>query len=132
MAKMPEDLDELFGSLRSLLVEFETPRPGIVLEGRSVSDHDFDLWSVKTLVIDGRPRKELYFAGIRRQKAYVGFYYFPIYCLPALAASLAPSLIKRLKGKSCFRVVSLEGGLRDHIRDALRVGLEGYRERGWV
>ena len=132
MAKTPEDLDALYLSLKSLLVEFETPRPGVVFEGRSASDHDFDLWLVRDLVIDGRSRKELYFAGIRLQKSFVGFYYFPVYCLPSLSASLAPALAKLQKGKSCFRVKSLEGGLREQIRDALVLGLDGYRERGWV
>jgi len=132
MAKTPEDLDEIYRSLKSLLVEFETPRPGVVFEGRSASERDFDLWSVRDLVIDGRSRKELYFAGIRLQSSFVGFYFFPIYCLPSLAASLAPALLKLLKGKSCFRVKSLEGGLKEQIREALSQGVNGYRERGWA
>jgi len=132
MAKAPEDLDEIYRSLKSLLVEFETPRPGVVFEGRSASDKDFDLWLVRDLVIEGRSRKELYFAGIRLQSSFVGFYFFPVYCLPSLAASFAPGLMKLLKGKSCFRVKSLEGGLRDQIREALILGLDGYRDRGWA
>jgi len=132
MPKTAEDPESLFLSLKSLLMEFENALPGVVLEGRSASTSDFDLWSVRDLVIEGRPRKELFFAGIRRQKTFVGFYYFPIYCLPALTSSLAPGLLKLLMGKSCFRVSTLEGGLRDQIREALSRGLDGYRERGWV
>ena len=132
MAKVTEDLDEIYHSLKSLLVEFERPRPGVVLEGRSASARDFDLWLVRDLVIEGRPRKELFFAGIRLQKSFVGFYYFPVYCLPALATSLAPALAKLRKGKSCFHVKTLEGGLREQIRAALVLGLDGYHEHGWV
>jgi hypothetical protein len=132
MAKTPEDLDAVYRALKSLLVEYETPRPGVVLEGRSASGNDFDLWSVRNLVIDGRPRREVFLAGIRRQKAFVGFYYLPVYGEPALGAKLAPSLLKLLKGKSCFHVKALDGGLLDAIRAALDLGVDAYRQRGWV
>jgi len=132
MAKTVEDLDGTYSSLKSLLVEFETPGAGLVLQGRSASDGDFDLWSVRDLVIEGRSRKEIFFAGIRRHKAFVGFYYFPIYCVPSLAGALAPSLVKLLHGKSCFHIKTLDGGFLDQIRDALQLGLDDYRKRGWV
>jgi len=132
MAKSSDDLDGVYRSLKSLLVEFETPRPGMVLQGRSASEVDYDLWSVRDLTIDGRSRKEVYFAGIRRQKSFVGFYYFPIYCVPNLSETLAPSLVKLRQGKSCFRVKNLDGGLLDQIRQALNLGLDDYRKRGWV
>jgi len=132
MPKTTEDLEVLYQSMKSLLVEFETPQPGVVLEGRSASDQDFDLWSVRDLVIEGRPRKELFFAGIRLQKSFVGFYYFPLYCLPTIAEALAPALVKLLKGKSCFHVKSLDAGLGNSIREALSLGVDRYRERGWV
>lgn len=132
MAKLTGDLDVLYQSLKSLLLEFENPRPGVVLEGRSASDSDFDLWSVRNLVIEGRPRKEVFFAGIRRQKSFVGFYYLPVYTEPGLGPSLAPGLLKLLKGKSCFHLKNLDGGLLDQLRDALNLGLDDYRKRGWV
>lgn len=132
MAKTPEDLDGIFRALKSLLVEYETPRPGVSLEGRSASGGDFDLWSVKDLVVDGRPRKEVFFAGIRRQKSFVGFYFLPVYAEPSLGSQLPAALLKLLKGKSCFHVKTTEGGLLDLIRGALDLGLDAYRNRGWV
>jgi len=132
MAKTPEDLDGIYQALKSLLVEYETPRPGVVLEGRSASSSDFDLWSVRDLVVDGRPRKEVFFAGIRRQKSFVGFYFLPIYAEPGLGPTLPPPLLKLLKGKSCFHVKASDGGVLDLIRGALDLGLDSYRKRGWV
>lgn len=132
MAKPSEDLDGIFRSLKALLVEYETPRSGVVLEGRSASGNDFDLWSVRDLVVDGRPRKEVFFAGIRRQKSFVGFYFLPVYAEPGLGALLAPPLLKLLKGKSCFHVKSTDGGLLELIRSALDKGLDAYQRRGWV
>ena len=93
---------------------------------------DFDLWSVHQPVGDEPSPKEVFFAGIRRQKTFVGFYYFPIYSVPSLAASLAPSLVKLLKGKSCFHIRSVDGDLLDQIRRALHLGFDDYQKRGWV
>lgn len=132
MAKTSPDLDGVFRSLKALLLEFESSCPGLALEGRSSSDGDFDLWSVRESVVDGRPRKEVFFAGIRMQKSCVGFYYFPVACLPSLASSLGPALAKLLKGQSCFQLQSLDGDLLDQVRSALDLGLEDYRKRGWV
>ena len=132
MAKVAEDLNGTYRSLKSLLMEFETPHPGNALQSRSVSDIDFDLWSVRESVDEGRHRKEVFFAGIRMQKSCVGFYFLPVYTAPSLGSNLSPALLKLLKGKSCFHVRSLEGGLLDHIRSALALGLEDYRGRGWV
>lgn len=132
MGKTPDDLDAVFLALKSLLLEFEIPRPGLRLQGRSASNKDFDLWSVRDLVVDGRPRKEVFFAGIRQQKSFVGFYFFPVYTDPALSGTLAPSLLKLLKGKSCFHLKTLDGGLLAQVRTALEVGLDDYRKRGWV
>jgi len=132
MAKTPEDLAGIYRALKTLLMEYETPRPGLVLQGRSASDQDYDLWSVRDLVIDGRSRKEIFFAGLRRQKAFIGFYFLPVHTEPGIGPSLAPALFKLLKGKSCFHLKTLDGGLLDQIRDALNRGLDGYQKRGWV
>lgn len=125
------DLDATYRSLKSLLVEFESPRPGIVLEGRGTTDRDFDLWSVRKPA-DGTSRDEVFFAGIRLQKECVGFYCLPVYTDPEVGAALGAGLKKLQKGKSCFQVRSLDGGLLDQIRHALNRGLEAYRKQGRV
>ncbi len=131
MPKSVGDLDAIHHSLKTLLLELETVS-GSTLQGRSVSNLDFDLWSVRDVVIDGRDRRELFFAGIRRQKACVAFYYFPLYVLPSLATSLGTSLTKLLKGKTCFHLKALDDDLLVQIREALNLGITNYRERGWV
>lgn len=66
------------------------------------------------------------------QGNYVGFYYMPIYCNPALAGSLSPALMKLLKGKACFHVKSLDKDLEKDIKEALDKGFKDYKSRGWV
>lgn len=127
---MAEDLQEIFERLRSVLAEASPPftaRTGGV-KGKA----DYQLWSEKDVVIDGRPRKEVYFAGLIVQKGYVGFYYMPVYAEPERKKLFAPELLELLRGKSCFHVKRLDDELVSQIRDALAEGRRLYAARGWV
>ena len=68
------DLPGIFQQLRPLLARYQPP-----LTSRHDDARYFDLWSVKDMVIEGRKRKEVYFAGLIIQKGYVGFYFMPLY-----------------------------------------------------
>ena len=83
-------------------------------------------------MIDGRPRQEVYFAGLIVQKAHVGFYYMPVYAQPEIEALFAPELLALLKGKSCFHIKRLDDSLVGQISDALDAGRRLYEERGWI
>lgn len=93
----------------------------------------YDLWSEKDIVIEGRKRKEVFFAGLIIQKSYVGFYYMPIYADAERAREFfGPELLATLKGKSCFYLKELTREIRAQMTEALAKGLELYRSRGWV
>lgn len=127
---MAEDLDAIFDRLRPLLAEHAPPF--VVREGDGRGKRAYHLWSEKDLVVDGRPRSEVYFAGLIVQKGYVGFYYMPVYADPERKELFAPELLGLLKGKSCFHVRRLDDALLGQIRDALAVGRRLYAERGWI
>ena len=127
---MPADLEPIFQRLRGALERYSPPlaaRTGTV-EGKS----DYHLWSEKDVVVDGRPRKEVFFAGLIVQKGYVGLYYMPVYAEPERRELFAPELLKRLEGKSCFHIRRLDDELFGQIEQALANGFALYRERGWV
>jgi hypothetical protein len=134
MAKLTrENLLELFQTVKKELQVYEKGsmkargNPAQPMEGK------YDLWSEKDLIDPlGKPRKEINFASLVVQSNYLGFYYMPIYCNPTVAEKLAPELMKTLKGKACFHIKSLSPEMLGHIREALKIGYEGYRERGWV
>jgi hypothetical protein len=92
----------------------------------------YDLWSEKDVVIDGREKDSVYFAGLVIQKSYVGFYFMPIYADTDLKELFGPKLISLLKGKSCFHIKELDVELIAEIKVALKYGLDLYVERGWV
>ena len=92
----------------------------------------YDLWSEKDVVVAGRERREVYFAGLVIQKSHVGFYFMPVYADQDLSAVFGPDLLATLKGKSCFHIRRLTPELRDQIQAALSAGWRLYEERGWV
>lgn len=121
------DLQVNFEVLRDCLKVYRPP-----LVSKSDDEAHFDLWSVKDLVIDGRKRKEVYFAGLAIQKNYVGFYFMPVYANSEIKQVFAPELLKLLKGKSCFHIKKLDDQLKQQIESALKAGFEFYQQHGWV
>ena len=122
-----KDLSDIFHEIRRLLSAYAPP-----LVPKMDDASHYDLWSIKDLVIEGRKRKEVYFAGLIIQKGYVGFYFMPVYADAEMKAVFEPELRKLLKGKSCFHVKKLTPELLGQVGSALKLGFEAYRERGWV
>ena len=60
---------------------------------------NYCLNSMKPHPTNGQP---MMFAAVRTGKHSVSFHSMPIYCAPALQASLSPALRKRMQGKACF------------------------------
>jgi hypothetical protein len=127
---MAEDLDGIFARLQPLLAEHVPPL--VEREGGVPGKRDYQLWSEKEAVIHGRPRSDVFFAGLIVQTSYVGFYYMPVYAEPERKELFGPELLGLLKGKSCFYVKSLDDTLLGQIREALAAGRRLYVERGWI
>jgi len=122
-----ETLVSIYRRCKAILKKFEDPlKPKIDLDSK------YDLWSFKDIEIDGRKRKELYFAGLIIQSSYVGFYYMPLYTDTTLEAVFKPELLSLLKGKSCFHLKKLDAELEKQIEEALKTGYDLYKKRGWI
>lgn len=118
----------IFEELKALLLPYE--KGSIVLRGGTGGQ--LMLVSEKEVVIDGRKKQEMYFAGLLIQKGYVGFYFMPVYVEAEQKALFAPELMKLLKGKSCFHIKKWDDTLKKQVKDALKKGYEVYKEKGWV
>ncbi len=125
---MKTDLVEIFQTLRAAIQVYAATG----FDARVNSDTAYDLWSEKEVVILDKKRKEVYFAGLAIRKDYVGFYYMPVYTDPDIKAIFHPSLIKLLKGKSCFHIKRLDDVLLQQISDALAAGFKLYKQHGWI
>jgi hypothetical protein len=127
MPPTPSELKATFQALRALLERYQPP-----LVPKMDDASHFDLWSEKDLVIAGRKRTEVYFAGAIIQKSYVGFYYMPVYASPEMKKLFAPELLALLKGKSCFHIKTLDARLLAQVKRALAAGFKLYKKNGWV
>jgi hypothetical protein len=123
----PREASAIVDEITAMLGKYVPP-----LELRTDAKGGYHAWSNKPVVIDGRRKREVYFAGVIPQKAYVGFYYMPVYTNPERKAMFEPEMLALLKGKSCFHLRSLEPSLRKQIRAALQSGFRLYKQRGWV
>lgn len=119
-----QTLDSVFDKLRVVLGRHA--KPFTEHSGMVKNKRDYHLISRKPVVINGRKRKELYFASIIQQKNSVGFYFNRAYC------ENAPELLEHLDGKGCFHLKALTPGLEKEIDAALKVGLRTCRERKWI
>jgi len=123
---MSASLDPVFDELKAILARHA--KLFTVREGAVKNKRDYHLILEKQLVIDGRPRKELWFASIIQQKDSVGFYFTP----PDVKDKLSPELLAHLDGKSCFHFKTLTPALKKDVEAALKLGLESYRKRKWL
>jgi hypothetical protein len=127
-----DELDRIFDRIKKIMEAYSPPfsvkTPSEALQKK----RSYELTSAKKVIIAGRPKDEVYFAGIIKQKDYVGFYYMLAYADPEVKQKLSPDFLKLLKGKSCFYIRSTKRSILDQVRKALDLGLKGYQKRGWV
>lgn len=102
------------------------------LKERGDSRGQYGLVSEMEIEVNGKKKPEVYFAGALVQKGYVGFYFMPVYSEPELKKVLPQELLKCLKGKSCFYIKKKDPILLSQIKDALKLGYEDYKKKGWV
>ena len=55
------------------------------------------------------------FGAVQIKKSYTSFHLFPVYTRPELLEGLAPSLRKRMQGKSCFNFTTIDQVPRDEV-----------------
>ena len=133
-----DELNTIFDALKKILEKYSPPfsvkTPSEALKKKK----SFELTSYKKVVIAGRKKDEVYFAGIIIQKDYVGFYYMLAYAEPDandpwnVKDQMSPQFLALLKGKTCFYIKSTEKAILDEVKKALDIGEKKYKEWGWV
>jgi hypothetical protein len=124
---MDAQFSEIFEQVKAAMKAYEPP-----FRARKDSDKGYELWTGKEIFLAGKAREEIMFAAVLIQKNFVGFHFFPIYCLPELKEKLHPDLVKKLKGKTCFHLKKPDTQLYQQIADALKMGATAYEKLKWV
>jgi hypothetical protein len=92
----------------------------------------YHLYGKKEVSLFGKEAKNVYIAGVIKQKNYVSFYFNPIYSHPEEFQDINPKLKKYLKGKSCFNISTSDDEVFEEIEDLLIKGIEKYKELRWI
>ena len=74
-------------------------------------------------------KHRLYFAGVRRGKAYVSFHLMPVYACPELVEKISPDLKKRMQGKSCFNFTAPDDKLFNELRKLTKAGFARFTSK---
>jgi hypothetical protein len=126
-------LAAIYDSLEDLLSSFAPPLE--VFSRKVRNKRDMAIRVPKPVVIGkaygGKP-VHVDLAALILQKGYVGFYFMPAYIDPGLGKKLAPTLMKLLKGKTCFHVTKLDAAQIANIKFALEEGVKCYTQKGWL
>jgi hypothetical protein len=77
-------------------------------------------------------QQRLNFATIRKGKAYVSLYLFPVYMYPEMLTGLSPELKKRQQGKSSFNFKTVNEALFKELDQLLRAGLARDQAGGYL
>ena len=126
------ELDRIFDILKKIMKAYSPPFSVKPSSEALKKKRSFALTSYKKVIIAGRHRDEVYFAGIIVQKDYVGFYYMLAYAEPEVRDLLSPEFLALLKGKTCFYIRSTDKPILDQVKKALDIGLKAYKEKGWI
>ncbi|MEP7103396.1 MAG: DUF1801 domain-containing protein [Candidatus Dojkabacteria bacterium] len=124
---MIKDQQKIFGRIKDILKEYSN-----TFTATTDSDQGYELYTNKPMEMLGRKFPRMYFAAVKNQKNFVGFYYMPIYAHPEMLKSLTPELVKCLKGKTCFHIKKDDEVLYLQIKEALDKGEKAYKEWGWI
>ena len=126
-AGQPE-LVVIFERLKQLMLPFEKG----AIKVHADTGGQIHLISHKAIEIEGRKRPEVWFVSTLVQKGYVGFYFMPLSVYKPQGEKQHPELMKCLKGKACFHIKKNDETLYKQIKEALKMGYDIYKEKGWV
>jgi len=74
----------------------------------------------------------MYFSSVVIRKDSVNFYFFPTYMNPGEYKTLAPSIFKLLKGKTCFHFKKEEQVNEKELDAILKKGIVHWKKAGYM
>jgi len=118
-----DDFAGAFAGLKAILAPYA---------GKCIVVHDTsDNYYLNTRHIM-KNKQPLFFAGVRKGKAYVRFHLMPLYASPELLMKMSPELKKRMQGKSCFNFKSVEESLFKKLAKLTRAGFTRCNDKKFL
>lgn len=122
MAKT-SDFDATFLALKKVLKPYERR-----LVVQADSENNYCLITKHIM----KNKQPLWFAGVRKGKAYVSYHLIPIYACPELAKGMSAELKKRMQGKTCFNFKRVDEKLFKELGQLTKSGLQNFSDPEFV
>jgi len=119
----------IFSKLKKNLKKFSPP----MVKTSGSAYHDYELIGNKPVPYghDKKIIQGMFFAAIAHRKDSVTFHFFPSY-MNADFKKVAPSLYKRLKGKTCFHFRNPEQVNEKELNALLKKGMAAWKKAGYM
>lgn len=123
-----DNLNEIFDRLKTILSKYESDSMiTSELYGRYELEFDREITTKSRKTGNIIKKKSLYFTAIIVQKDYVGLYFMPIYSHRDEFKDISEDFLKKLKGKTCFHIKSLDPQTEKDITKLLKKGYDLYK-----
>lgn len=113
------DFDGTFRALKKLLKPYERR-----LVVQADSENNYCLITKHIM----KNKQPLWFAGVRKGKAYVSYHLIPVYACPELAKGMSPELKKRMQGKTCFNFKKVDEKLFKELGQLTKTALQRFSD----
>jgi hypothetical protein len=113
------DFDAAFLALKKVLKRYE---PRLVVQADSENNYCLVTRHIM------KNKQPLWFAGVRKGKAYVSYHLIPIYACPELAKGMSQELKKRMQGKTCFNFKKVDEKLFKELGQLTKTSLQRFSD----
>lgn len=129
MPLSPEVRKDIFEKIRSAL---EKQAPPMVVSKERVDV--FELSGNKPVPYGSKKEivPGMYFSSVVARKDMVSFYFFPLYYHEDDFKDLIPTMIKCLKGKTCFNFKKSEQVDEKELNALLKKGIKAWKKNGYM
>ena len=129
MPLSPESRTTLFARLKSALEKCAPPM--VVSKDKKdvfelMGNKPVPYGSKKTIV------PGMYFSSVVARKDMVSFYFFPLYFQEKNFEKTIPTLMKCLKGKTCFHFKNIEQLNEKEMAAMLKKGMQAWKKNGYM
>ena len=117
---MAPEFAEVFSALKALLKKHEK-----TLKVLKDQPNEYTLVT-KSNSNRGMP---MWFGSVRAGKAYVSYHLMALYFNPKMNALVSPALKKRMQGKTCFNLKSVDKELFAELKALTQSAVDDYKQR---
>lgn len=123
----PADLIIAFDRLHKVLAGTNAD-----MKMRAVDRFHYELWTEREIVVKSHRHKGVMFASIILFEHHLGFYFQPLYFIPALKEKIPDSLLPLQKGTTCFHLNNLPDMLLEDLNGFIVEGIDAYHSLDWI